>query len=84
MHRLKLLFADGGKVKEEGAEVIVNALELGGTVVLDDLTPEDRWPEAWRGQMDRTRAFWLNDFRVHASEILTTPTTAAIIAVRVS
>ena len=80
----KLLFADGGKAKEEGAEVIVNALELSGTVVLDDLTPEDRWPEAWRGQMDRTRAFWLNDLRVHASEILTTPTTAAIIAVRVS
>ena len=80
----KLLFADGGKAKEEGAEVLLNALELGGTLILDDLTPENQWPEAWRGQIDKTRAFWLNNPRVHATEILTTPTTAAIVAVKVS
>ena len=79
----KLLFADGGKAKEEGAALLLEALELGGAVVLDDLTPEDQWPEAWRGQKDETRAFWLNHPNVQATEILTTPKTAAIIAVRV-
>ena len=77
-----LLFADGGKAKEHEPEVLVGALKPGGTVLLDDLTPEKLWPEEWRGRPDPVREFWLNDPRLAATEILTGPADAAIIATR--
>lgn len=78
-----LLFPDGGKAKELAADELIAALEPGGIAALDDLTPEDQWPVAWRGQRDRVRDCWLNDPRLHATELLLTPTTAAIVATRV-
>lgn len=77
----RFLFADGGKAKEAGEEVLA-LLAVGGTLLLDDLTPEALLPEAWRAQPDPVRAFWLEHPDVHATEVLTTPQTAAIIAVR--
>jgi len=60
----------------------VEALQPGGLVVLDDLTPEEYWPPEWRGQPDVVRAFWLNDARLMATEVRTTVRTAAILATR--
>lgn len=77
-----LLFADGGKAKAEEPRTLLEALAPGGTIVLDDLTPEDRWPEEWRGSPDPVRGFWLNDPRVIATEVRTTLNTAAILATR--
>jgi predicted O-methyltransferase YrrM len=77
-----LLFADGGRAKEREPETLVGALKPGGTVLLDDLTPEALWPEEWRGLPDPVREFWLNDPRLAATEILTAPTEAAIVATR--
>lgn len=77
-----LLFADGGKAKEREPEALLNALKPGGTVLLDDLTPEALWPEGWRGRPDPVREFWLKDPRLVATEILTAPTDAAIVATR--
>lgn len=76
-----LLFADT-QAKREAPEQLLAALRPGGIIVIDDLTPEDQWPAVWRGQSDPVRDFWLNDPRLLATEILTTPTTAAIIATR--
>jgi hypothetical protein len=53
-------------------------------VVMDDLGPEEYWPEEWRGRPDPVRAFWLNDAHVNATEVLTTPRTMAILATRIS
>ena len=78
-----LLFADAAPAKREGTEALLGALALGGTVVLDDLTPEEQWPAAWRDQRDLLRDFWLNDPRLIATEIRTGVTAAAIIATRV-
>jgi predicted O-methyltransferase YrrM len=78
-----LLFADVTDAKATHPELLVHALAPGGVIVLDDLTPEDQWPPEWRGQRDPVRDFWLNDPRLVATEILLTPTTAAILAVRV-
>src|SRR5690242_19318965 len=50
-----LLFADGGKAKAVAPETLVQALKPGGVIVLDDLTPEEQWPAAWRGQVDAVR-----------------------------
>jgi predicted O-methyltransferase YrrM len=78
-----LLFADGGRAKELEPETLLSALAKGGFLVLDDLTPEDQWPEEWRGQLDPVRKFWLNDPRVHATEILVSPVAAVIIASKI-
>ncbi len=77
-----LLFADAPAKREE-PEALLGALALGGSIVLDDLTPVEQWPAAWRGQRDPVRDFWLNDPRLIATEIRTTATTAAIVATRV-
>ena len=76
-----LLFADT-PAKHEEPEALLAALRPGGVLVLDDLTPETHWPPAWRGQRDPVRDFWLNDPRLHATELLTTPTSAVILATR--
>jgi predicted O-methyltransferase YrrM len=81
-----LLFFDGGHWKSGDVRAeSEQALELvapGGTVVIDDMTPEALWPEEWRGKPDAAREFWLGDARLSSAEILTTPETAAILAVR--
>jgi predicted O-methyltransferase YrrM len=68
-----LVFADGG---EYDWEAILALVEPGGLLVKDDLTagrPTDG---------DPVREFLLRDPRLAGVEILTTPSTAAIVAVR--
>jgi predicted O-methyltransferase YrrM len=81
-----LLFFDGGHWKSgDIAAESEQALALvapGGTVLIDDLTPEAMWPDERQGKPDPAREFWLGDPRLRAAEILTTPQTAAILAVR--
>ncbi len=88
-----LLFVDAGDAKAgpgepvakaaAAAETILRALRPGGMVVMDDLGPEEEWPEGMRGRPDPLREFWLNDPRLEATEVLTTPRTVAILATRV-
>ena len=71
----ELLFFDGGRFAESA-----DAIDLvgpGGLLVKDDLTP------AWPGH-DPVRELLFGDPRLAAVEILTTPTTAAIVAARVA
>jgi predicted O-methyltransferase YrrM len=77
-----LLFADGGRAKQEEPERLLAALRPGGLLVLDDLTPEDCWPEEWQSWTDPVRNFWLNDPRVRATEIRVTSSSAVILATR--
>ena len=68
-----LVFADGGAYDWEQ---ILELLEPGGLLVKDDLTPG-------RGvEGDPVREFLLRDPRLAAVEILTTPESAAIVAVK--
>jgi predicted O-methyltransferase YrrM len=68
-----LVFADGGPYDWE---TILQLVEPGGFIVKDDLTP------ARPAEGDPVREFLLRDPRLAAVEILTTPHTAAIVAVR--
>jgi predicted O-methyltransferase YrrM len=72
-----LLFYDGGSKQRPDldGEQVVGLLAPRGTVVLDDLTPGRPGP-------DPVREFWLGHRELAATEILTTPHTAAIVAVR--
>ncbi len=69
-----LVFADGGSPYD--VDAILGLLEPGGFLVKDDLTPG----RAVDG--DPVREALLRDPRLVAVEILTTPATAAIVAVK--
>ena len=79
----QFVFVDVGEAKDAGAEAVVQVLAIGGTAVLDDFTPEMHQPPEWRGKPDARRNFWLRHSHLAATEILTTPETAAVIAARV-
>ena len=68
-----LVFADGGNYDWEA---ILGLVAPGGLIVKDDLTP------GRPAKGDAVREFLLGDARLAAVEVLTTPTTAAIVAVR--
>jgi predicted O-methyltransferase YrrM len=68
-----LVFADGGVYDWEA---IMRLLAHGGVLVKDDLTPGSPVDG------DPVREFLLRDPRLAAAEIQTTPTAAAIVAVR--
>lgn len=72
-----LLFYDATKQARprEDGELAVGMLMPGGIAVLDDLTPGAAGP-------DPVREFWLGHSDLAATEVLTTPETAAILAVR--
>ncbi len=70
-----LVFADHG---DYDWERILELTEVGGFVVKDDLTPG----RAVDG--DPVRTFLLRDPRMVGAELLTTPSTSAIVAVRVA
>ena len=79
-----MLFVDGGSGKRQEQEVVLGALRLGGLVVLDDLWPEGIEPPELRGEPDPVREFWLNHPRLVATEILTGPRMAVILATRIA
>lgn len=76
-----LLFVDGGDAKQH-PDRLLPAMRPGGLILLDDFTPQELWSPEWRGQPDALRAAWLNRTDIIATEILVTPTSAVILAVR--
>jgi predicted O-methyltransferase YrrM len=77
------VFADAGKAKVVEPQTLINALKLGGLIVLDDLTPEEYCPPEWQGRTDPVREFWLKDSRIAATEIRVTAKNAVILATRI-
>jgi predicted O-methyltransferase YrrM len=71
-----LVFHDAGLRPEHNAASIVDLLRPGGVLVKDDMTPGE--PIAG----DANREFLFGHPKLVATEVLTTPTTSAIIAVR--
>jgi predicted O-methyltransferase YrrM len=80
-----LLFFDGGYWKKGDvpgeSDQVLRIMAPGGIVVIDDLTPSSLMPEEWAAA-DPVRDYWLNDERVVSVELLTTPESAAILAVK--
>jgi predicted O-methyltransferase YrrM len=72
-----LVFFDAAKQlrPREDGELVVGLLAPGGLAVLDDLTPGRPGP-------DPVRKLWLEDERLAATEILVTPASSVILAVR--
>ena len=78
-----MLFLDGGG-KREDQDLAVSLLKPGGFAVMDDFTPKSHWPEEWRqpGWVDPVRSWWMSHPDLATTEILTSPSTAAMIAIR--
>lgn len=84
-----LLFFDGGGWKRSPPAQMrtesQRALELvaaGGVVAMDNLTPEHLWPADGPPWPDALRDFWLGSDGLVATEVLTTPDSSAIVAVK--
>ena len=77
-----LLFLDSGTPSAVGVDSIVDLIEPGGIVVLDDFTPCESWPPIFMGRVDTLRESWLTDERFTAVEVMIAPDASAVIATR--
>jgi len=77
-----LLFLDSGKPSASSPDKVVELMDAGGIVVLDDFTPCQSWPPIFEGRVDTLREEWLSDERFAAVEVLVAPDTSAVIATR--
>ncbi|MFD7243656.1 O-methyltransferase [Streptomyces massasporeus] len=76
-----VFFCDGGGKRDDPGRV-VELLAPGGILVLDDFTPSAEWPPRFEGEVDELRLFYLTHPELDAAEVLTTPTSSAVVAAR--
>ncbi|MER7482269.1 class I SAM-dependent methyltransferase [Streptomyces sp. NPDC126510] len=76
-----VFFCDGGG-KRDDPRGVVELLAPGGMLVLDDFTPSAEWPPRFEGEVDELRLFYLTHPDLDAAEVLTTPTSSAVVAAR--
>jgi predicted O-methyltransferase YrrM len=77
-----LVFLDSGEPEAVRVDAVVDLLEPGGIVVLDDFTPCEHWPPTYAGRVDTLREEWLSDERFAAVEVMIAPDASAVIATR--
>jgi predicted O-methyltransferase YrrM len=77
-----LLFLDAREPKDSGADTIVDLVEPGGVVVLDDFTPCSSWPPVYEGRVDVLREQWLTDERFTTVEVMVAPDASVLIAAK--
>ncbi|MGE7694592.1 hypothetical protein ACQKNC_10800 [Lysinibacillus sp. NPDC094177] len=66
----QFILADAAAAKTIEGLLLLEVLAVGGMLVMDDFTPEEHFPEEWRGKPDKVRDFWLNQKELRATEIL--------------
>ena len=77
-----LLFLDAREPKDSGADTIIDLVEPGGVVVLDDFTPCQSWPPIFAGRVDAVREQWLTDERFTTVEVMVAPDASVLIATK--
>lgn len=77
-----LLFLDSGTPSEVGVDAVIDLVEPGGIVVLDDFTPCEMWPPISYGRVDTLREDWLTDKRFTTVEVMIASDASALIATR--
>ncbi len=77
-----LIFLDANSAREWPREEIVELLDGGGMIVLDDFTPCPTWPPLIRGRVDTLRLEWLSDDRFTSVDVMVAEDTSVLIAVR--
>ncbi len=77
-----LVFLDAGSARTSEREEIVELVEPGGMVVLDDFTPCATWPPLQHGRVDVLRQQWLGDERFTSVDVMVASDASVVIAVR--
>jgi predicted O-methyltransferase YrrM len=77
-----LLFLDARGPKGSGADTIIDLVEPGGVVVLDDFTPCGSWPPVFEGRVDVLREQWLTDERFTTAEVMVASDASVLIATK--
>ncbi|MGZ4437802.1 MAG: O-methyltransferase [Nocardioides sp.] len=77
-----LLFLDAREPKSSGADTIIDLIEPGGVVVLDDFTPCSSWPPVYEGRVDVLREQWLTDERFTTVEVMVAADASVLIATK--
>ena len=77
-----LILDGGGNGKTEPPPDPAAVLTPGGTVVIDDFTPADRWPSLHDGRPDVARIWWLEHPAMQAAEVQLTEDLSTIMATR--
>ncbi|GAB3624835.1 class I SAM-dependent methyltransferase [Mariniluteicoccus endophyticus] len=77
-----LLFLDADIARTTQVDDVLDLVEPGGIVIIDDLTPCATWPPAHHNGIDVMRLEWLSDARVASMETLVAEDTAVLVAVR--
>jgi len=77
-----LIFLDASSAREWPRQDIVELLDQGGMIVLDDFTPCPSWPPLVRGRVDTLRLDWLADDRFTSVDVMVAEDTSVLVAVR--
>lgn len=77
-----LIFIDAESARTSPREHIIGMLETGGMIVLDDFTPDSRWPPMTDGYVDALRQDWLTDERFVSVDVMVAQDTSVLIAVK--
>lgn len=77
-----LLFLDAREPKNAGADMIIDLVEPGGVVVLDDFTPCSSWPPVYEGRVDTLREQWLTDDRFTSVEVMVADDASVLLATK--
>ena len=73
---------DAASAKTWPREQIVDLLDAGGMIVLDDFSPCPTWPPLEGGRVDALRLDWLADDRFTSVDVMVAEDTSVIIAVK--
>jgi predicted O-methyltransferase YrrM len=80
-----LLFLDGGgheALHPANWQSLAELLKPSGIMILDDLTPEEAWPDSWRGKPDPKRELAFNSGLFTATEIQSRAHSSLLMLVR--
>jgi predicted O-methyltransferase YrrM len=77
-----LLFLDAEMPGDIGVDNIVDLIEEGGIVVLDDFVPCEQWPPLAYGRVDTLREQWLTDERFTTVEVMVATDASVLIATK--
>lgn len=77
-----LLFMDATQALIADRDEVIDLVEPGGMIVLDDFTPSRSEPSAAPDRTDRLRADWLGDPRLSSVELMVAADSAVVLAVR--
>jgi len=77
-----LVFLDRASARSSSQEQLIQLVEPGGMIVIDDFTPCATWPPLTHGRVDTLRQEWLADDRFTSVDVMVAEDTSVLVAVR--